>query len=101
MIDHLLLRIYFRHKILMNKHLKKRIKEIMKSQLPDDGKHNHPKEHKSMSGHHITMLSRYIIASDLIKGMNVLDTGCGLGWGSYILSLSCLLYTSPSPRDRS
>lgn len=87
MIDHILLRIYFRRRLLMDNYLKRRVKEIMSSQLPDDGVHNHPKEHKSISGHHITMLSRYIIALDLIEGKNVLDTGCGLGWGSYILSL--------------
>ncbi len=87
MIDHLLLRIYFRRRLFTDKYLKKRIKKIMRSQLPDDGVRNHPKEHKSISGHHITMLSRYIIALNLIEGKSVLDTGCGLGWGSYILSL--------------
>lgn len=87
MIDHLLLRVYFRRKLFMDKYLRRHIKEIMSSQSPNDGTSNHPKEHKGISGHHITMLSRYIIALDLVKDLKVLDTGCGLGWGSYILSL--------------
>ena len=87
MIDHLLLRIYFIRRLLVDRHLRKRIRKIMRSQIPRDDSRNHPKEHKSMSGHHITMLSRYIIASDMVTGKKVLDTGCGFGWGSYILSL--------------
>lgn len=87
MIDHLMLRIYFRRRLFMDSYLKRRVKEIMRSELPNNGARNHPREHKSISGHHITMLSRYIIASDLVEDMKVLDTGCGLGWGSYILSL--------------
>lgn len=87
MMDHISLRLSFKYKLARDKKLRDRVKEIMESQVPENGTHNHPVEHKSLSGHHITMLSRYIIALSHIEGRVVLDTGCGLGWGSYILSL--------------
>jgi len=84
-IDNLILRLYFRRKVLTDKYLRSRVKGIMSSPIPDFA--SHPMSYKTISGHHITMLSRYIKALDIVTNKIVLDTGCGLGWGSYILSL--------------
>jgi 2-polyprenyl-3-methyl-5-hydroxy-6-metoxy-1,4-benzoquinol methylase len=38
------------------------------------------------SGWYKYMLGRYLFAVPHIKNKKVLDTGCGLGWGSYLIS---------------
>ena len=58
-------------------------------------------------------LHRYAFAKSLVHNKTVLDIACGEGYGSALLSetakyvtgvdiesRACLLYTSPSPRDR-
>src|SRR4030042_1982829 len=38
------------------------------------------------SGYYKYMLGRYFYASRYCRGKKVLDSGCGYGWGSYIIS---------------
>lgn len=37
------------------------------------------------TGYYKYMLSRYLYSIDYIRGKQVLDSGCGLGWGSYLI----------------
>jgi 2-polyprenyl-3-methyl-5-hydroxy-6-metoxy-1,4-benzoquinol methylase len=38
------------------------------------------------SGYYRSMLGRYLFAVPCVKGKRVLDAGCGLGWGAYLIS---------------
>ncbi|NVM04164.1 MAG: class I SAM-dependent methyltransferase [Candidatus Helarchaeota archaeon] len=38
------------------------------------------------TGYYKYMLARYIFSIKYIKGKTILDSGCGLGWGSYLIS---------------
>ena len=37
------------------------------------------------TGYHEFMLGRYLFALRYVRGKRVLDSGCGLGWGSYLI----------------
>jgi len=41
---------------------------------------------RQASGHHRTMLGRYLVAARVARGKSVLDACCGLGWGAALLS---------------
>jgi len=38
------------------------------------------------SGYYRSMLGRYLLTVPYLKHKNVLDAGCGLGWGAYLIS---------------
>lgn len=74
-------------------HLKKRINDIL---LYNSNSVNYIAENERAfpgneefmaSGYYHTMLKRYIFAgAEFCRGKNVLDSCCGLGWGTYLLS---------------
>ncbi len=89
---------YFYHYI-SNVKIRKNIKEILKVDerifVKITGKFFNSDE-RSLPGcseylnnkYYKRMLNRYIISSYFTKNKKVLDYGCGLGWGAYLISFS-------------
>jgi len=67
--------------MLFDRETKKRVREILQTQaIP-------PKYNEGVNkGYYKKMVMRYVIASYFSRDKTVLDCGCCLGWGSYIMS---------------
>lgn len=74
--------------------LKKEINDIMQYSESDLGLNPSDQEERALpgfskytkTGYCKYMLSRYLYTIKYIKNKVVLDSGCGLGWGSYLIS---------------
>ena len=93
MINPMFINVAYTIRMLMDSEIRRRIREIMEMRvppgLPIGTVVGYPGSYiRSGMGvsHHKIMLIRYIITSDLSKGLDVVDAGCGLGWGSYLIS---------------
>ncbi len=61
---------------------------LMDAALLGEGERGLPSEPRFLaSGYSRMMLARYLVPGALLcRGLDVLDAGCGLGWGAYLLS---------------
>lgn len=84
---------YYFYKIF-NKNLNFKIKKILELSEIDINLFTHEQEEQALpgmtkykkSGWYKYMFGRYLFSLKYIKNKNVLDTACGLGWGSYLIS---------------
>ena len=88
------IRVHYIYYSLLYPGLRSKIANILKLDEKDVGLNNNEEPEQSLpgldrhykTGHFRYMLGRYLYSIKYIAGKSVLDCGCGLGWGSYLIS---------------
>lgn len=85
---------YYYFHIIFNKNIRCKIEKILELNENDINLSANKQEEQALPGMHKYlqsgwykyMLGRYLFSLKFIKDKSVLDTACGLGWGSYLIS---------------
>ncbi|HII00168.1 TPA: class I SAM-dependent methyltransferase [Methanosarcinaceae archaeon] len=80
--------------MLVNKKIRSKIRDVLKFNETDINLSSYEQEEQALPGMHKYlqsgwykyMIGRYLFSLKFVRNKLVLDTACGLGWGSYLIS---------------